>query len=107
MTDVFAIQDEIASAIAEALKVRLAVRQPAPRRHTPSLPAYEAFLKGRHYWSKLTGESLNKSREYYQQAIALDPEFALAHAFLGEHHFAPIEEAAIGQNSLFPASLAC
>jgi serine/threonine-protein kinase len=88
MTDVFAIQDEIAQAIADALRVKLS-RMPhtTPRRYTPNLAAYEAFLKGRHHWSKMRPESFEKSRESYEQAIALDPKFALAESFLGEHYF--------------------
>ena len=88
------MQDEIAAAIAGALQVKLAV---APRRYTPNLAAYEAFLKGRHHWAKLTPESLARSRECYEQAVVLDPQFALARNFLAEHFFA------LAANSLMPA----
>ncbi len=47
LTDVFAVQDEIAAAIAEALKVKLTGKPATARPHEPNLPAYEAFLKGR------------------------------------------------------------
>jgi serine/threonine-protein kinase len=82
MADVFAMQDEIARAIATALQMRLSA-EPA-RQYTPSLPAYEAYLKGRHHMARLTPESLRRSREYLEQAIALDPKFALAHVGLGD-----------------------
>ncbi len=59
LTDVFAIQDDIAQAIAEALRVTLAL---ALCLYAPNLAAYEAFLQGRHYWAKLTPESLALSR---------------------------------------------
>jgi serine/threonine-protein kinase len=85
LEDVFAVQDEIATAIAEALQVRLSA---GPRRYTPNLAAYEAFLKGRHHWAKLTPDSLARSRECYEQAVALDPQFALARTALAEHFFA-------------------
>ena len=94
LEDVFAVQDEIAAAIAGALQVKLAV---APPRYTPNLAAYEVFLRGRHYWAKLTPESLVRSRECYEQAVALDPQFALARNFLAEHFFA------LAANSLMPA----
>jgi len=94
LEDVFAVQDEIAAAIAGALQVKLAV---APRRYTPSLAAYEAFLQGRHHWAKLTPESLARSRECFEQAVALDPQFALARNSLAEHFFA------LAANSLMPA----
>jgi eukaryotic-like serine/threonine-protein kinase len=79
------VQDEIAEAIAEVLRVKLGAVQ---RRYAPTLAAYEAFLKGRHHWAKLTPESLARSREYFEQAVALDPQFALARNNLAEHFFA-------------------
>jgi len=81
LADVFAIQDEIAQAIAAALQMKLSA-EPAGH-YTPNLPAYEAFLKGRHHLAKFTQESLARSRECLEQAIALDPKFALAHSELG------------------------
>ena len=83
LEDVFAIQDEIARAIAAALQVKLSPQQAAQRRHLPGIPAYEAFLKARHHRFKLTPGSLARCRAYYEQAIALDPEFALAYSELG------------------------
>jgi len=88
MTDVFAIQDEIAQAIASALRVKLSVETGTKRGGTSNLTAYEAFLRGRFHWVKLTPDSLDRSRDFYEEAIELDPEFALAHAFLAEHEFA-------------------
>ena len=85
MTDVFAIQDEIAQAITAALKLTLSISA-VEQRYQPNLPAYEAFLKAQHQFGKLTPESIARSKEYYEQAIALDPKFALAHIGLG-HHF--------------------
>ncbi|MBV9670083.1 MAG: protein kinase, partial [Acidobacteriales bacterium] len=82
MVDIFAIQDEIAQAIASALRVHLAWDASTARRHTPNVPAYEAFLKGRHFLRKGTPETYRRAREHLEQAIALDPEFALAHAEL-------------------------
>jgi len=95
LEDVFAVQDEIAAAIAGALQVKLSH---VPRRHTPLVAAYEAFLKGRHYWARLTPESLARSRECYERAVALDPQFALARNALAEHYFA------LSVNGLMPAS---
>jgi serine/threonine-protein kinase len=82
LEDVFAVQDEIAAAIAGALQVKLVVAQ---RPYTPNLAAYEAFLKGGHHWAKLTPESLERSRECYERAVALDPQFAAARCALAEH----------------------
>jgi serine/threonine-protein kinase len=83
LSDVFAIQDEIARAIATALEVKLSAGPATQRRHTPSIPAYEAFLKARYHRFRLTPGSLARCKDYYEQAIALDPNFALAHGELG------------------------
>jgi eukaryotic-like serine/threonine-protein kinase len=82
---VFAVQDEIAAAIAGALQVKLAVQPAELRSYTPKLPAYEALLKGRHQYLKFTPESLARSKEYFEQAIALDPDFALPHCELARY----------------------
>ena len=50
--------------------------------YTPRLPAYEEYLKARHYMAAMTRESLSRSRESYERAIALDPAFASAHSGL-------------------------
>ena len=63
MTDVFAMQDEIAAAIAGALRVKLSPQPAARARHTPSLPAYEAYLKGSYYMSKPTPDALARAKE--------------------------------------------
>jgi serine/threonine-protein kinase len=88
LTDVFAIQDEIAGAIAANLKVKLSTKKTEHRDYAPSLPAYEAYLKARHYQFKATPESLIRSKQYAEQAIALDPRFAQAHIQLGDYFLA-------------------
>jgi eukaryotic-like serine/threonine-protein kinase len=82
MTDVFAIQDEIAQAIAGALQVKLAPVRTG-QRHTPTLPAYEALLRGRHQFFRFTKESWARGIECFKQAIELDAEYAQPHAELG------------------------
>jgi TolB-like protein/Tfp pilus assembly protein PilF/predicted Ser/Thr protein kinase len=87
MADVFAVQDEIASAIAAALQVKLAPHR--DRRQTQSLPAYESYLKGLYYAQKWTPESLQRARTHFERAIAIDPQFAPAYSELG-HCFASL-----------------
>jgi TolB-like protein/Tfp pilus assembly protein PilF len=87
LADVFAVQDEIAGAIAAALKLKFSAELGAAHRHTPSLPAYEALLKGRHYQFDGTPEGLERSKEYFERAISLDPEYALAHAALSAYYW--------------------
>jgi tetratricopeptide (TPR) repeat protein len=74
MTDVFAMQDEIAYAITTALKGRLGGALAGPRHYTPRLPAYETFLRGR-------------AKGLFEQAIALDAEYADPHAELALGYF--------------------
>jgi tetratricopeptide (TPR) repeat protein len=81
LADVFEVQDEIASAISGALKLKLAA-QPSAETYKPSLPAYEAYLKGQHHYYNPTPASLSQAKEYYEQAISLDPKFALPYAAL-------------------------
>jgi serine/threonine-protein kinase len=76
MADVFAVQDDIASAIVSELRGRLAGRAPAPRAYTPTVPAYEAYLMARHLvWTKHSPEGYAQGRELYQRTIALHPGY--------------------------------
>jgi serine/threonine-protein kinase len=96
LTDVFAIQDEIAQAIATALQINLAARF-AHSRHTPTIPAYEAMLKGRHHMMRNSRESAARAVDCFKQAMALDPGFAEPHASLGFNYFL---SALLGMGSL-------
>jgi TolB-like protein len=98
--DVFAIQDEIASSIVTALRGRLAPHAQA-RRHTPSVDAYEAFLRARHELFKLTPQGWSRGQAFLDRATELDPRFAAPHAaralgqFLGGMHgMQPMRDAA-------------
>ena len=83
LDDVFAVQDEISAAIAGVLQSKL-MAAPETKLHKPSVGAYEAYLRGRHQmWKKMTTQdSFLRAREFYQQAIALDPQFVLPYAAL-------------------------
>ncbi|HEX4614422.1 MAG TPA: protein kinase, partial [Stellaceae bacterium] len=82
LNDVFAVQDEIAAAIAGVLEAKLA----GGRKHyKPNVAAYEAYLKGRHLlWTHGKNWEI-RTRELYEQAISLDPRFASPHAALAEY----------------------
>ncbi len=90
LQDVFAIQDEIASAIANALTSALAdwlhPITTKPHRTTTSVDAYELYLKGRYFLNQRL-EGMWKAMEYYRRALEKDSEFALAHAGVAEAHF--------------------
>jgi TolB-like protein len=79
IADIFAVQDEIAQAIATALRVHLTGTS---RQYIPRLPAYDAYLKARHCLAAFTRESLLRSKDFFEQAIAMDAGFALAHSGL-------------------------
>jgi TolB-like protein/DNA-binding winged helix-turn-helix (wHTH) protein len=87
LTDVFAMQDEIATAIVAALQWKLVDQPSFARRHQPALPAYESFLKGRHQYFKNTPVALTRAKGYFEHAIALDSKYAEPHAGLGLHYF--------------------
>ncbi len=97
LTDVFAVQDEIAAAIAAALKLKLSGEAAPDHRHTPNVPAYEAFLKGRYHMLKATPEGWARGKEFLEQAVALDPQFAEPHAQLATQY------ALLWANGLRPA----
>lgn len=79
MTDVFAIQDEISLAIMDKLRIQLVGKGLSVKRYTENVEAYNLYLKGRHHiTTKFTQEGFAKGREYFEQAILLDPKYALA-----------------------------
>lgn len=88
MTDIFTIQDEISQAIVDRLRVQLAGDRPLVKRHTENVEAYNLFLRGRHCINRVTPESLAKGKEYLEQAIALDPNYALPYTGLAEYFWA-------------------
>jgi adenylate cyclase len=81
MEDIFDVQDEIARAIAERLKVTLGEKS---RRGTENLDAYELYLKGRHYWHQRSPATLRVAIQCFEQAIEKDPRYALAYAGLAD-----------------------
>jgi tetratricopeptide (TPR) repeat protein len=86
MEDVFAIQDEISLAVTDALKVKLLGEdhEKVVKRHTESFEAYQAYLKGRYHWFIRSSSSIEKAIEYLEQAISIDPDYALAYAGLAD-----------------------
>ncbi len=88
LEDVFAIQDDIAQAIVKALKVRLMGEQEERlvRRSTDNMEAYKLYLEGLYYWNKRTGKDLNKAIELFDQAIDIDPNYALAYVGLADSY---------------------
>jgi len=85
LKNVLALQREVAKAIAGEIELQLSRPEEPGEAARPVDPgAFEAYLKGRHHWNKRTGADLRKSIEYFETAIALDPDWALAHSGLAE-----------------------
>ena len=82
MEDIFAIQDEIARGIAERFKVAFG----SARRSTTSVEAYELYLKGRHLWHQRSPATLRAAIKSFEDAIQLDPQYALAYSGLADSY---------------------
>src|SRR5581483_2748265 len=87
-TDIFAVEDSISEKVAAALALKLTGEERARlmKRYTENTEAYHLYLKGRFYWNKRAFEGMEKSIECFQQAIALDPRYALAYAGLADSY---------------------
>jgi eukaryotic-like serine/threonine-protein kinase len=81
LTDIFAIQTDVALQIASALEAELSPgeRSRIQRKPTSDVRAYQLYLQGRHCYTRYTEENIRKGIQYYRQAIAADPDYALAH----------------------------
>jgi TolB-like protein/DNA-binding winged helix-turn-helix (wHTH) protein/Flp pilus assembly protein TadD len=83
-TDIFAVQDSIAEQVTQALTLKIAaeVRNRLTKHYTENTEAYQLYILGRFHYGKNTGEGFRKAIEYYEQAIAKEPNYALAFAGL-------------------------
>jgi serine/threonine-protein kinase len=95
MKDVFAIQDEISRKVVNTLRVRLTGAAPALP-GPENIEAYHVYLRGRHEWNKRTPAALWKAIDYFQQALALNPNYALAYSGIADSY------ALLGVDTLAP-----
>src|SRR5262249_11901792 len=87
MADVFEIQDDIVASILKALAPALVGEaKTVVKRPTDNLEAYEWYLKGRQYWYQRSPAFMPIAIRWFEQAIALDPDYALAYAGLADCH---------------------
>jgi TolB-like protein/DNA-binding winged helix-turn-helix (wHTH) protein/Tfp pilus assembly protein PilF len=100
--DVLALQDQVARDIADEIRIKLTPSERAllTEAHAINSDAHDAYLRGRYWWSKRSKEGEWKGLQYFQKAVALDPNYALAYAgiadsflVLGHHGRLPPKEA--------------
>src|SRR3989440_9346305 len=86
LTDIFAVESDIAKTIADQLQARLtgSEKDAMSKKPTANPEAYDLYLKGRFFWNKRTSADLPKAVEYYNQAVAKDPNYALAYSGLAD-----------------------
>jgi TolB-like protein/Tfp pilus assembly protein PilF len=87
--DIFDVQSDIAQRIAEELKTVLTPKEKelVEKSQTENPEAYNLYLQGRFFWNKRTEAGLNKSVEYFEKAIEVDPNYALAYAGLADTYY--------------------
>jgi len=88
LTDIFAVESDIARNIADTLQAKLTGSEKTSIAKVPTTnpEAYELYLKGRFFWNKRTGVDLRKAIEYFNQAIAKDPGYALAYTGVADSY---------------------
>jgi TolB-like protein/Tfp pilus assembly protein PilF len=108
LTDIFAVESEIARAVAETLQAKLTgtAEHVLASRPTENPEAHQLYLKGRFFWNKRSTGNNRKAIDYFQQAIDKDPAYALAYAGLGDAHAIMPIYAMTPPNEDVPAALA-
>ncbi len=108
LADTLAVQAEIVKEISEKLRLRLTGEQKERlgKAQTASSEAYQLYLRGRYHWNKRTEEGFKKSIEYFNQAIAEDPGYALAYAGLADSYFSTGDYGLAAPRDAFPRSKA-
>jgi TolB-like protein/Tfp pilus assembly protein PilF len=88
LTDIFAVESDIAKTIAETLQAKLtgSEKSALSKKPTANPEAYELYLKGRFFWNKRTGNDLKTAADYFQRAIDADPSYATAYAGLAQSY---------------------
>ena len=89
ISDIFTIQSEVAQNVARELKATLTLKEKGQieKNQTNNVEAYNLYLQGRFFWDTRTKNGLNRSIEYFEKAITIDPDYALAYAGLADSYF--------------------
>ena len=88
LSDMFAVEDSISQKVAGALAIKVTSEEQRQlsRPSTQSSEAYQLYLKGRFFWNKRTNEGLEKGVNYFQRALQVDPQFALAYSGVADSY---------------------
>ncbi len=84
ITDLFAVQDEIAASVVRTLHLQLTTKVPIVAPHTRDLDAYTSYLEGRYHWNKRTEDEITRSVDCFKQAVERDPRYGVAYAGLAD-----------------------
>nr|MDQ5872187.1 protein kinase [Acidobacteriota bacterium] len=108
LSDILAVQEEIARDISGKLRQRLTgeEKKRLTKLYTENAEAYGLYLKGRYHWNKRTGEDIQKGIGYFQQAIEKDPTYALAYAGLADSYAILYQYAGLPSSETFPKAKA-
>lgn len=108
LSDALAVQQEITGAIATRLRERLSgeTKTHIAKGGTNNPEAYQLYLKGVYEWGQRTPEALEKSKDYFNQAIQADPTYAAAYAGLANYYVAAPDYEPIAENEAAPKAKA-
>ncbi|MBD0373150.1 MAG: protein kinase [Pyrinomonadaceae bacterium] len=106
LSDIFAVQDEIANEISEKLQLKLTgeEKRQLTKRYTHDTEAYHLYLKGRYFWNKRTHDCLERGLEFFKQAIEADATYALAYSGLADSY--ALLGVALPPRDAFPRAIA-
>jgi TolB-like protein/Tfp pilus assembly protein PilF len=104
LTDIFTVESDIAKTVAETLQAKLTGSEQRSIAKVPTTnpEAYELYLKGRFFWNKRNGEELHKAIEYFNQAVAKDPNYTLAYLGLADSYMLLSSYAAVAPAESLP-----
>jgi TolB-like protein/Tfp pilus assembly protein PilF len=102
--NLFTIQSDVAEQVAATLEVELAAseRERIEQHPTESLSAYDFYLLGRYHWNQLTGEGLRRAVEYFERALAQEPDFARAYTGLADSYMLTTQGWGSAPKEVFP-----
>jgi Tfp pilus assembly protein PilF len=108
LSDLLAVQQDITGAISAKLRERLSgeAKKQVAKGGTTDPEAYQLYLKGRFYWEKRTQDSLEKAKDYFNQAIEKDPNYALAYLGLADYYFVLSDYAPVSAIDVAPKARA-